>query len=533
MKSSYFGSAVRVLLVVGAVYAAFLLGSAQRGEQIAAEVAKADKAEQAKKEAAAKRVPPALLKQMQAQQLNENRMMHLLQLMKQDPQAALAELAKLPAGQDTEALYRNLFANLAQDKDFALTAATLAYALPPSPDRVAALDGLLQSWSRSDPKGLLDWASLHSDDDSGLLDQAITMFARTSGDAALAEQYVGKISDASERNRVITSLAQTMSYSDPAGTLAWLNQVATGTTYDSLAKNIFSVLSSRDPATAASMIDSITDPNTRNGIINTLASSWGQKDPEAAMAWAQSLQGGDATRATSNILSGWAKSDPTAALAYIQGAADPSAYNSILPDIAQAMAAKDPQSALAYVQSLPDGPLKDKALNSAIVGMAQSNVGDALSFAASLPAGLQQNQAVNGVVNYMARRNPAQAANLIDQIPPGDAQTEAASTIAAEWVNDNAPALASWIATLPEGDVRDAAIVQEDSSREAAKHAETIFKAANTITNPDLRASQVQIVLTNWAVKSPDDAIKAVANANIPDAQKAAIVQSLNKLAGR
>jgi len=443
-----------------------------------------------------------------------------------DPDKGIIELEKLPPGKSTQDAYQDVFEELASID--ALRAAALALNLSPGPNRAAALTGVQLIWL-GDPKALLDWASTAADTDPDVLQSSLMMVVKSEEKPALAAQYLDKIADPSARNQVITAIASVMSQSDPAGTLSFLGQVASGMTYNNNVQILFGNLSKHDPPTAATLINQLTDLNTRQAVIATLATNWGQSDPQAAVLWTQTLQGADATSALNSVLSGWAQNDPKSVLAYITGTADPSTYYSAVPALAQSMSASDPQSALALVQSLPDGSTKDKALNSALLGMAKSNFAYALDYAINLPVGSNRDTEIGSLVGLQANASPAQAAKLLDQIPAGNAQLNAASTVAAAWVKQNSPTFLDWLGGLPEGDVRDAAIVQLDSSGQAAKHPSAVFAQANSISNPDLRAVQIQTVLINWAVKDPQAALAAAQNANLPDDQRASLVQKLTQ----
>jgi hypothetical protein len=434
----------------------------------------------------------------------------------------LAELAKYSTSSFASAAYMDTFHNLVAVNP-AEALAALAN-LPAGSNQDAALRGLIMGWSSTDPKSALDWISNSPSVNSSLLKTALVNAATSGGQPALAAQYINLLQDPADQANAIITIASAWGSSvtkDPAAALTWLGQVSSGSTYNSAvlsmlksmtATNVTYISTSGDttytyggpispngnPNTPnfqaiAGFLGNITDPATLSSAINLLATNWSKTDPQSALAWAQTLQG-------------------------TNGAA---AINAIIPNLATT----DPSTALSLVQSLPAGTTQDTALNGALAGAAKSDPTDALNYALSLPDDSSRDAAINGIVSTLSITNPSQAAALVLQIPAGATQIEAATTVASTWVKKTPPPFLDWLNGLPVGDVRDAAIVQLDTSGQAAKHPTMVFNQANSISNPDLRAVQVQQVLTNWAANDPQAAYTAAQTANLPDEQRAALVQ--------
>jgi hypothetical protein len=178
---------------------------------------------------------------------------------------------------------------------------------------------------------------------------------------------------------------------------------------------------------------------------------------------------------------------------------------------------------------LPDGPNKDKALNTTLGAMAKNDLAGTWNFALGLPDGSTRDAAIGGIVQTYSHSDPARIAPLIAELPPGVEQTRTMTAVATEWVQNDSTTFVDWLNDQPDGPMRDAAIVQLSSSSQIIKHPTMIFEHANQISDPALRLVQVQGVLSRWAARDPSAALQAAQKINLPDDQKAAIIQSLSK----
>ncbi len=451
-------------------------------------------------------------------------------MMLMQPERALGELARLPHGELTEAAYRSAFSAWAGGNPANATkAAGAALALPPGPERTAALVGAADSWARRDAGALLDWAVALPPTDSAVLTDAL--IAAGNHQPALAAQYVANLTDASARNQVIAEIADSWSMgywrdrtnTDPAAALDWLNQVANGTTYDKAVKSIFSDLAENDPAGGADLLVKLSDPLDREAVIAQLADQWSAKDPVAALAWAQALPEADGvvrTAALRSAVAGLAGQDLPAALAYVQGLSNPPALLSVAPVLAQAMAKMDPPAALDWVANLPGGLEKDQAVSTVLVAMAASDFSAAWTQAAALPAGVGHDGAMDSLVAALSKHDPAQAADFLEKYDTGVPGESAIVAVAANWAKTDPTAAAAWIETLPLGDQRDAATVKLVTVT-AIKDPAAALAFANSIGNANDRFTQIKNVVSAWAKSDPDTAVSAVASANLSAAQRA------------
>ncbi len=424
-------------------------------------------------------------------------------LAEKDLALAFAELDKLPPDLGAAGPYCRVYQVWASQPEHFSEVAAAALALPPGEARSGALRGVALS---SDYEDALRFASALLPENPSILTDAIK-------DAVpkvpqLAASFVENIQDVKARNETIEYV--TAHWGDDLGdnsnmtpweirktaapmALDWLNEVATGTTYDHAVQDIFRHVSGMEDAPA--LLEKVTGLDLRAQMINGIASDW-TGGREAGIAWAQSLP--DADRAAGDsaaalILSRWWSNEPAAAAAYVQNLPDQSLFLAAASNIANYLVADSPKAALEFVQNLPDGSNKDMALSSALYQIAQFDFSTAWNYALNLPADPKRDATLNGLVITESMNDPAAAAGIISQIPAGPAQIEATNTFAAAWAQQNPKALAGWLANQPAGDLRDAATVQLISAQ-SASNPNSALELANSISDPQTKAAQVELV---------------------------------------
>jgi hypothetical protein len=575
-----------MIVLVGALVTAYWLGrwhgTAQTDEANQAEVAAMQKARArvaAAKLAEAKRPktalelasiknePPDTMRQMTSHKLgnvtlSEDQMGNFyiddtdlgLLMMDGGWETALALIAKLPKGDLTSQVYRTVYLSMAGGNPAnGPKAAALAAALPPGPDRTSALIGVVDGWVGSMnsheggvpddvniPKEMLDWASGLSAADSSVFKEALISVSQK--DPALAAQYVGNLQDASARDAAILTIAQNWGngywanrgIQDPAATLDWLNQVATGTTYDKATQAIFSNFNSKDPALGATLVDKLTDPIDRNAAITQLSKTWGGQDPAAALNWLQSLPAADSVASNASItslVSTWANKDFAAATAYVN-TADPAVFNAVAPVLAPAMAKTDPQAALNWVNQFPDSAMKAQAISGVLATVAATDFTSAWGYATSMPAGTGRDGAMDSLVSTLSATDPAQAATYLGQLGSGAAAVSATNSLAANWASKDPAGLTTWINAQPAGDVRDAAVVQFVKVQ-SAKDPAAAVALANTITDQPTRATQVKTAVLALAKTDVNAATNAAQSADLNDAQRQKLLILLSQGAAK
>jgi len=456
-------------------------------------------------------------------------------LMAIDPQAALRELAKLPHGAETRAAYRYAF-NEAPEP----AGAELASTLPPGPEQLAAVLGASGGWAQKDPKAALDWmGTLPASDASAMEEAMLTVCER---DPVLASQYINDITDASVRNDTINGIIRRWGgyngqgrVKDPAAALAWLNQAATGATYDNGVKTIFEDFAARDPAGGAAQVTNLTDPADRNAAIAQLTKMWGSAQPAAALDWLQTLPDTDSaarTTAMNTIVSNWSNKSLADATAYVSGSTDPAVFMATAPILAPAMAKTDPQAALTWVNSFPDSATKAQAISGVLTTMAATDFSGAWNDATNLPAGVARDGAMDSLVSTLSATNPVQAATMLGQLGSDAATLSATQSVAANWARQDPAGLTTWINAQQPGSVRDTAVTQYVAVQ-AASNPAAAYALANTVDDGPLRATEVKTAILAWAKTDLPAATAAAQAANLTNSARANLQILLSQGGGK
>ncbi len=467
-----------------------------------------------------------------------------------DLQLAISEFAKLPSVDVDPQNYGDILGALA--KLHPADAEAAATQLPPGRAREDAIDSVAMTLAGDNPQAAINWMLSLPPSDNPPWDDLLEVIGGT--DLKLDTAVVDKILDSSTRASAIRTVF--FDYlkgpsADPAVALDWLKQTAPSSDYNDTVDTYIQCLSNgdEDTAFAATLAGNIADPLTRLSETTALATKWGAEAPQAALAWAANLTDfGSITRNGTlvSVVSSWATINPVAAAAYIQNSPDPSLYLSLAPAIAQTWAgsgpssantpppgtwtSSDPAAALTWVNSLPDSDAKSQALGNVLVGVAKTDFTTAWNDASSLPATDNPEAVMGNLVGVEAQQNPAQAAAMLSQFPADATQLSATTAVATTWAKQDPQALSNWINTLPPGAERDASVEQLVAAQ-TVKDPSGSFTWANTLSNPDLRASQIQTVLTSWAGADLTAALNAIQSANLTDPQRDALTQTLSKVA--
>lgn len=206
-----------------------------------------------------------------------------------DTPQGLAALAQLPDGQQTQDYYLKAFEIWAGgNADSAPLAAAAALGLPAGPDQVQALNGVATSWAMYDPKADLIWAARLPPVDTAALYTAVVAVSAT--DPNLAAQYVNQLADASAQSKAIQNISVNMAKTDPTATLAWLDKVATGETYDNSVAKLISTVAMKSPALATTLLAQVTKPGESDAVIASASSGyWARANPRAVAGWLRTL----------------------------------------------------------------------------------------------------------------------------------------------------------------------------------------------------------------------------------------------------
>ncbi len=164
-------------------------------------------------------------------------------------------IAQLPAGTNTDGLYRQIASNLAANDG----QATLQWidGLTGSA-KVSALSGAAATLALNDP------------------DLASTLITQMPNDAG---------------SHLLQNIGVQMSRNDPAGALVWLEQHRGRSGYENAVASVIKWSARSDPRSAA-ILASRTHPSVRDTALGSVAAIWGRSNSRQATSWALSLPAG-------------------------------------------------------------------------------------------------------------------------------------------------------------------------------------------------------------------------------------------------
>ncbi len=450
-----------------------------------------------------------------------------------DPQKALAFFLDLPTNQQDVRLISPIFRNWAARDP--LAAATAALSLPAAANRFVALDNALQGWAQRDPEAALNWAASLplGSVRNGALAYAVANLAQQNPQAAI--NFVTNLPRAADRNDLAIALAAAWGQNDPDAALAWVEDFPSTPAHDAAIQDMLALMSRTNPQLASTKLDLISDPAVRNKAMSAIAINWGQLDTPGALTWVSSLPAPNQANnpvvlAARQLIYVWTLSDPAAASGFVTSEMNGVAYyNNAVGAMFTTWASADHASAMAWVDSLPDGNLKTTLIAGNAIEMANnSGWQDALN----LPAGGPRTNAINLLIQRWPASDAAAAAPVFyDTLADRPAlQATAIGNAVSAWLVQDELAASQWVSSLPPGTARDAGASQIITLALKTDPA-TAFNWAASISAAAQRNTQISRVVTQWARTDPTAATNAVQTANVNANQRAALLQTIQRLA--
>ena len=414
----------------------------------------------------------------------------------QDPEAALASLDSLPAAARRAGLAAVFRTLLDLDYEAALARAT---SLPDPDDQKAALKliaGDQNGYSYGDPFGV--YHSVDSGQLTALLEQLPPGAMRTNALNRLGSQLAACTRDEAdailagypdkEREKLQSAMLENLTYQDPARALE---------TYQSL------------PATK---VESYRLQN----IVANLA----QKDPEAALKFSlESTSAQQQQQGVAAAFAQFARTDPDAAKLRLSSIPPGPMYDNALSSMASAWGQTDSTAALAWVDSL-NGEQHTRALNALMPSLASSNPKAAADIIGEMLATSKDdnNNPISSAAHYLgqswAQEDPEAAGKWVAGLPDGNVKTNAINSMMSAWTRDDFEGATQWLDTLPDGKTRDSG-VQAVINAITNSDSPTAFEWANTISDDNQRANALSNVISNWKQQDADKARAAIQRADL------------------
>ncbi len=161
--------------------------------------------------------------------------------------------------------------------------------LPPSPDRAASLESLIQQWSSSEPeKALMHFAAVK---DPKLLQQVMPIALKgvVNSDPELALRTAMGLRDEA-RNSTLSYIAAAWTANNPAEARAQIMQMPEDNTKQLMIMSSAGAQAQIDPQGAIKWAGTLPDVSSRDNALSAIAGVAGRKSPELALQAAQSIQ---------------------------------------------------------------------------------------------------------------------------------------------------------------------------------------------------------------------------------------------------
>ena len=299
----------------------------------------------------------------------------------------------------------------------------------------------------------------------------------------LQEQHSG-----SERLRGMLVVVALWASEDSESALLWLESHAEGLARHETLTSGIEIWAERTPTETASWIDGMANDGSKATASKTLAAKWAEASPLAAANWVNGLDAGPAKdAAASGLVNSWIKSDPQAALVWVINEAAPSCQSDLISQTMPIYSKQSPVEAEKFIRQIAE---------------------------------LYEHESLVALhLEARTKTTPQETAEWFDSLRDSDPvfSPNHASEIARAWAASDSIAASKWLNALPPGTKRDHAITGFTDSI-AAYEPEAAAEWANTISDPDLRISQLNRSIELWSKQSPQEALNWVTNADLATA---------------
>lgn len=277
-------------------------------------------------------------------------------------------------------------------------------------------------------------------------------------------------------------------------------------------------------------------------LLNETLQQWTLIDPVGALDYALSLDGRRSRNAAVNsILGEWAKQDPRAAYEWFlaNSVSDPRSMETSIKAIFLQMLNRSPDWAMQSALGLSDQNLRRSAVRALVdqlvksgddarvrryydtlgtatdKGMFASTLAqswaiyqpyEAAAWASGLADAPARQRAVSSVISTWGYDDPESAAEWVRQLPADDFQRIQLQRVTQVWAREDPVGAANWLlGQFPPSAQLDPAVYGLVTTV-MRSNPEGAMSWAATITNPDQRASAVQMVARSWMRRDPERA---------------------------
>lgn len=248
----------------------------------------------------------------------------------------------------------------------------------------------------------------------------------------------------------------------------------------------------------AEQLDTLTSPGSRRQFLSALCNRWASEDLEGVKQFVADM--GDSTEA-------------------LHAAAA----------VARTAAAKDPDGLLAWAATLPKGIAEPVTL-AAFKQFTALDAGTARVRLDQLADPVTRQLAIDAMIGPLASNDAAGAIELLRELPQVQ-QEKHYGSLAYHYVHIDPEGTSRWIAQLPVGNGRDRAVHQmirglTDGPRGVGiRDFEGAFHWAQVIASDRLRSQALRSSLGAWKAVDAESAFEALKQTELPDVEKAALLE--------
>ncbi|MCB1097242.1 MAG: RNA polymerase sigma factor [Verrucomicrobiae bacterium] len=195
---------------------------------------------------------------------------------------------------------------------------------------------------------------------------------------------------------------------DVDAALAWARALPESRRAGALS-GVLGTLAGSDPREASRLATQLDPGEERSHAVGEIASTWARQSPTEAMAWAQSLDGGDAKSAVGRALGSWADVSPREAADWLGSQSEPEFVDANLPTVAGSWSTAEPAEAATWVAALPEGKGKGDALGVVMWNWTNQDPEAASTWLVEQPPGESRDRGITGLAKAAFDADPAGA----------------------------------------------------------------------------------------------------------------------------
>ncbi|HET6409942.1 MAG TPA: hypothetical protein VFG14_18780 [Chthoniobacteraceae bacterium] len=325
------------------------------------------------------------------------------------------------------------------------------------------------------------------------------------------------------RNAALAVLFARWAELDPEAAAKYANLLPKSANPAMLRRAAMTAWTEKDMDGALAWARSLEKGEARNDTLSLIAGALAKRDPNAAMQMVKdNFAPREAGSAYESVFAAWAESDFAAAMVAAQGITDPQLRARVLRATLSKRTDSDPKGVLEAVRTSKVSDLRWNVGNNALNRWMERDLTAARDYVLGLPNGEMREMQVRQVAQEMARRDPQEALTWIDSIPEGDRE-EAIEGLFSSWANKDPNAAIQAARALPEGRVQENAIAQLVQNL-IESDSTTALELLKDLPEGAARQNALSNVSYRWARIDP----QAAANwyiTNVPENQRGSMHQ--------